>query len=80
MKENTCDVSKPKSTREGDGTLNFECWSKAPGGLNVKIEYAEEGSNHVALVDDVKAHNLMLDIFFQQDSFTRKTASELLGM
>ena len=72
------DVSATKLTANGDGTLFSTNWQTLPGGLKGEIIEAEEGSNHVSLVNDSKLHNVLLDTFFHGDESKKLSATSLI--
>ncbi|KAL3934644.1 MAG: hypothetical protein SGBAC_009682 [Bacillariaceae sp.] len=78
--EKTLDVSSSKLTTSGDGTLFSSNWKTVPGGLEREIVMAEEGSNHVSLVNDAKLQTLLLDCFFADDEMNKASAKTLLKL
>ena len=78
MEDKSMDVSKSKVTSNGDGTLFTSNWQTVPGGLKGDIVMAEEGSNHVSLVNDKRLHDVLLDTFFDGDELKKASATSLL--
>ena len=77
--DETMDVSKSKRTTKGDGTLFTKNWQTIPGGLQPEIIMAEEGSDHVSLVNDKKLHDILLKLFFADDELKKASAISLLN-
>lgn len=71
MEEKTIDVSMSKVTAKGDSTLFTENWQTVPGGLKREIVMAEDGSDHVSLVNDEKLQGVLREAFFAGDEFRR---------
>mmetsp|Transcript_2159 Transcript_2159/g.3206 ORF Transcript_2159/g.3206 Transcript_2159/m.3206 type:complete len:258 (-) Transcript_2159:1142-1915(-) len=78
MEEKSIGTSKSKLTTPGDGTLFATNWQLIPGGLKREIIMAEEGSNHVTLVNDRKLQGVLLDAFFSGDELKKASAKSLL--
>ena len=74
LENNTVDVTESKLTALGDGTLFEKNWQAVPGGLDLDIVMAEEGSTHVSLVNDKKLANLLVDTFFSKDEVSKASA------
>ena len=74
----TIDTSVSKLQASGDGTLFATNWQQVPGGLKREIVMAEDGSNHVSLVNDKKLRGVLLDNFFAGDELKRASAESLL--
>ena len=74
----TIDTSVSKLQASGDGTLFATNWQQVPGGLKREIVLAEDGSNHVSLVNDKKLRGVLLDNFFAGDELKRASAESLL--
>jgi len=80
MDAKTVDVSESKLRAPGDGTLFASNWKTVPGGLKCEIIMAEEGSDHVTLVNDKKVQSLMVDSFFVDDEVKKASAKALLKL
>lgn len=78
MQDKTMNVSESKLLTAGDGTLFATSWQNVPGGLKREIVEAEEGSDHVSLVNDAKLHNILVDTFFAGDELKKASATSLL--
>ncbi|CAJ1963837.1 unnamed protein product [Cylindrotheca closterium] len=76
----TVDVSSSKLTTNGDGTLFTTNWQTVPGSLKREIVMAQDGSDHVSLVNDIKLQKLLLDCFFANDEIKRASAQALLKL
>lgn len=77
---NTMDVSASKLTAPGDGTLFNTNWQTVPGGLKRDVVLAEDGSDHVSLVNDAKLQALLVDNFFADDQAKKASARALLKL
>lgn len=76
--EKTLDITESKVKTKGDGTLMIEQWQTIPGGLKRDIVIAEEGSNHVSLVNDKRLQGVLLEAFYKGDDLKKKEATSLL--
>jgi len=74
------DVSSSKLTAPGDGTLFATNWQTIPGGLPHEIIMAQDGSDHVSLVNDTKLQKVMVESFFDNDPVTKASAFALLKL
>jgi hypothetical protein len=79
MREKTIDTSTSRLKASGDGTLFTSNWQTVPGGLKRQIIMAEEGSDHVSLVNDLKLQGVLLDAFFAADDLKKASAKSLLN-
>jgi len=64
LENNIVDSTKSKFVSKGDGTLYNKTWKHTFGGLEKKIVHAEEGSNHMAMCNDLKLKEIMMELFF----------------
>ena len=78
MQDKTIDTSTSSLKTTGDGTLMSQNWKTVPGGLKSTIVMAEEGSNHVRLLNDKKLRELLLKTFFSKDELKKVAAVSLL--
>ena len=79
LDQNTVDTSVSKVTTKGDGTLHAETWKHVFGGLERKIVFAEENSNHVSMCNDLKLRKICLKSLFPRND-QRELVERILGM